>query len=462
MLNTNILRSTNVDLFYLPADNKKFATSRIGFVNYETNSIIVMNEEFLQYIWGNNLFHTPEKTECGKEIKILSTGELNKNSGPDFFNAKIKIDDTTWAGNVEIHTNASNWYNHKHHINKAYNNTILHVVEENDSEVCLENGAILPAVKITYDNKYIKNYINLITQNQTIKCAKHLKNINGIELTFWLQHLVIDRIIEKTEQFNTILQQQNSDWEESFYIFIARYFGFNVNTLPFQLLAQSTPQKILAKYRTQKQLIEAILFGQSGLLETSTESDDYANILSTEYQHIKNKHNLTPIEPHLWKFMRMRPIGYPTIRISQFADLINKSQNLFSKIIETETTESLIELLNCKTSEYWTNHHIFGKESKTKEKPLGKSSVYGIIINVIVPTLFAWGEFTENTTFKERGLNIIEKIPSEKNSIIELWKTHGIKPQNGSDTQALLHLYNKYCKNKNCVNCRIGHLIIKK
>ena len=420
-----------------------------------------MNEEFLQYIWANKLFNKPQKTECGKDIEIISIGELNKDSGPDFFNAKIKIDNTIWAGNIEIHTNSLSWYNHKHHLDKAYNNTILHVVEKNDGNVALENGQILPAIIITYDKKYINNYLNLISEPQTIKCSKKLKIINEIELTFWLQHLLIDRIQKKTEQFLTILNQNNNDWEESFYILTAQYFGFKVNSLPFQLLAKSTPQKILGKYKSNHQSIEAILFGQSGLLPENTNNKYIASLIN-EYSFIQHKHNLQPLEPHLWKFMRMRPMGYPTIRISQFAQLISKSQSLFSKIIEAETIEILLELLTCETSEYWINHFIFEKKSYNKRKPLGKTSVYGLILNVVVPTLFAWAEHTENILYKERGLNFIEKIPNEQNSIINEWKNIGIKPKKSSDTQALLHLYNNYCKKKNCVNCRIGHLLIKK
>ncbi|MCT4636814.1 MAG: DUF2851 family protein [Bacteroidales bacterium] len=420
-----------------------------------------MNEYFLQYIWQNKLFATPEKTTCGKNIKIISVGTLNRDAGPDFFNAKVEIDNTVWAGNIEIHKNSSDWYLHNHHNDKTYNNVILHIVKNNDKVTISENGITIPAMELKYDTVLEKNYTNLLIEPYTIHCKDEINKVNEIDIAFWMHNLTMERVEYKTNTLKAILKRNNYNWEESFYQFVARYFGFNTNALPFEMMARCTPQKIVAKERLNIVRTEALMFGQAGMLSTITIEDDYIKILKSEYVYLQQKYDLHPIGPHLWRFMRMRPQNFPTVRIAQFSDLLFRSVSLFSKVIEENDIENLRKLFNCTGSEYWENHYILGKASVYAKKQLGPKAVDSIIINVVVPALFAWSDAINNSDYKERAINMLEQISAENNSIIEKWRETGIVPVNASDSQALIHLYNEYCTNKRCIECRIGHQIIK-
>ena len=354
----------------------------------------IMPEEFLHYIWENKLFtFENKKTTNGNALEILNVGKRNTNSGPDFFNAKIKIDETIWAGNIEIHKKSSDWQLHKHNTDKAYDNVILHVVEIDDQQVTRINREEIATLIINYPEKLKTNYQNLLNAKTWIACQNQFHKIDPVILQIGFNRLMIERLENKTGEILERLQQNKNDWNETFYQMLARSFGFKVNALPFEMLAKSVPLKTLAKHKNSLFQLEALLFGNSGLLNEQLLGDNYYLKLREEYSFLYKKYQLHPFESHLWKFMRLRPVNFPTIRISQFADLIHNSLGLFSKIIEIDNINKLKELFKIKASEYWNSHYNFNKTTaKHSVKELGENSINTLIINVIIPFLFVFGE----------------------------------------------------------------------
>jgi hypothetical protein len=421
-----------------------------------------MKEEFLNYIWKYKLYKSGNlKTTAGQKVEIIKTGTHNFDSGPDFFNAKIKIDDTIWIGNVEVHINSSDWHSHNHHKNKAFDNVVLQVVYHHDKEVFRTNGELIPTLELKFDKRLVDNYENLLLSNLWIPCEKDISKVDKFIVDQWIGKLAIERLEEKSKRIDDLLLQFNTNWETVFYVQLAHNFGFKLNSEPFELLAKSLPLSYLAKHKNSLLQIEALLFGQAGFLN-DPDGDEYYKSLQKEYQFLKSKFNLKPIEKHLWKFLRSRPGNFPTIRIAQFAMLIFKSSALFSKIIESKKINEIKELLLVETSGYWKTHYLFNKESITKIKSLGGSSVDVLIINTVIPFMFVYGKQNGNESIKQKALDFFEKIRSEKNSILESWQRIGINSDNALSSQALIHLKNKYCDNKNCLNCQLGNQIIIK
>ncbi|NQU53483.1 MAG: DUF2851 family protein [Bacteroidetes bacterium] len=420
-------------------------------------------EEFLQYIWENKLFLCNNvKTTSNEVVEIIDVGKRNTDSGPDFFNAKIKIEDTIWAGNIEIHKKSSDWQKHKHQTDKAYDNVILHVVEEDDSPIKRRNNKLIPTILLNYPEKLKINYQNLLDAKTWIACQNQFHKINPVVLQLGFNRLMIERLENKTDEILDRLHQNNDDWNETFYQTLARMFGFKVNAIPFELLAKSVSLQILGKHKSNLFQLEALLFGNSGLLNNQLLGDQYYLKLRDEYSFLFNKYQLKGVESHLWKFMRLRPGNFPTIRISQFAALIHRSHGLFSKIIEIENIDKLKELFKVQASEYWNLHYNFNKSSKrNSKKELGDISINTLIINVIIPFLFVYGEKQNKHYLKDRALDFLEKLPPEKNSIITKWGSLGIQCKSAFETQSLLQLKNKFCEPKKCLNCQIGVKLIK-
>ncbi len=420
-----------------------------------------ISEDFLHYIWKNNLFEDDLIDSKGHLFEIISTGMQNTDAGPDFFNAKIKFDDTIWAGNVEIHVKSSDWYKHNHHKNKAYNNVILQVVAENDKDIFTEDNKKVPTLILKYNKQLQKKYSELIGNKYDIACSDEFIKINKFYLNTWLTNLLIERAEQKTEFVKSLFEFKNNNWEEVFYIMTARAFGFKVNALPFELLAKSLPSLILARHKNNRFQIEALLFGQAGMLENETIFEEHYLKLKKEYEFLKTKYKLQPIENHLWKFLRIRPSNFPTIRISQFADLIFKSSHLFSKILETENVKELEKFFTVKPDDYWLTHYTFGNKKPRKAKKIGKSSIYSIIINTVIPILFLYGKEKDKPEITEKAIYFLENIKAEKNFITKKWENTGLEIKNAYFSQSLIQLYNEYCIKKRCLDCRIGHLIIQ-
>lgn len=454
-----------------------------------------MTEEFLYYIWKYRLFDIKCKTAEGQKIEVIKPGESNRDAGPDFINAKIKIGNTLWAGNVEVHLNSSDWYKHSHDNDKAYGNVILHVVYNNDravyrspqstdhsprsdnqshqssvisnqlKETKADSSAkeIIPTLvmKGRFDEKLFENYKRIIESKNKIPCEKLLGKVDSIVMTGWKEALLIERLERKVKTIEDELIKNGNNWEQTFYQLLARNFGFKLNAEAFEMLAKSTPYESIAKHKDKLFQIEAILFGQAGLLEKDYK-DDYANELKKEYKYLQHKLSLKPI-PIVsgWKFLRLRPANFPTIRIAQFGYLLSQNDNLFSRVTEAKKISDIEKIFNIKTSEYWETHYIFDRQNKIKsQKLLGKSSINNLIINTVVPFVFLYGIKKDIFAYREKAMKFLEQIPAERNSITEMWASCGVKANNAFDSQALIELRNEYCIKKKCLNCRIGHKIL--
>lgn len=423
-----------------------------------------MTEELLHYIWKFRLFNQIDLTTTeGESVEIIKVGSHNTDSGPDFFNAKIKIGKTVWAGNVEVHVNASDWEKHAHQKDKAYDNIILHVVYNADKKIKRENRDYIPTIELKNKllSEVIKNYNKLNNSFSWIPCEKQINETPSIIINSTLDKLLLERLELKSQTIIQALQLNKNNWEETFYQILARSFGFKTNAEPFELIAKSLPINVLAKHKNNLFQIEALLFGQAGMLD-EYHSDKYALTLQNEYTFLRQKFKLKSIENHLWKFLRLRPANFPTIRIAQFASLVYQSSHLFSKILEAEKIKELKNLFQTSVSEYWQTHYNFGKPSTKKNKTLGDDSIDIIIINTIVPFLFVYGKYKKEEKFVERALYFLENMDAENNSIIQKWERAGIAAKSAYDTQALLQLKNEYCVNKKCLQCNIGNHLLKK
>jgi len=421
-----------------------------------------MTEDFLYYIWQYKNYKQALQTVDGKDITVLDVGIRNSDSGPDFSAAKVKIGDTIWHGNIEMHIKSSDWIKHGHDTDEAYDSVILHFVYENDMDITTVGGNNLEVVEIKgniKDGQYAR-YKELIGGRSWISCANQIKRVNDLILYSWLDRLLIERLERKTEDIENSLKENNNNWEQTFYIHLARNFGFNTNADAFEQLARKTPIEVLARYKDDVFQLEALLFGQSSLLNPSL-NDKYSKELINEYSFLKRKHNLEGVYSYQWKFLRMRPVNFPSIRISQFASLINKSSHLFSLIIEFKKLGELRELFNLSPSEYWNNHYVFGKKAKEIKKTFGDSSFDLILINTIVPFLFVYANHSGDEVLKQRALMFLQHTKAENNSIIKRFAQDGLIAHNAAQSQALLELKNNYCKYQKCLQCAIGLQLIR-
>lgn len=421
-----------------------------------------MKEDLIHYLWRTRKFnHEKLVTTQGEELQIKSTGAYNLDAGPDFSNARIKIGDMLWAGNVEMHLKASDWYQHQHESDQAYDNVILHVVLEEDQPVHRKSGERIPCLEIKklIPPKIAHTYQRLQQNENWIPCQHQLHRVRDLTKNLWLDRLLVERLEDKTNEIQHILKFNTNNWETTFYQYLARSFGAKVNANPFEQLAKSLPLQILAKHKDQLFQIEALLFGQAGML-TSKLKDDYPVRLRQAYKHLQHKYKLKPILPESWKFLRMRPANFPTVRIAQFAMLIHQSNHLFSKILAAKNYKEIEHMFELKIANYWRDHYRFDKPSVIRRKSLGKTAIHLLIINTIAPFLFHYGQSKDDDKFKDKALQLLEELPPEQNSIIRHWEELGMPANSAYQTQALLQLKKNYCTRKDCLNCQIGHEIM--
>ncbi len=422
-----------------------------------------MREDFLHYLWRTKRFHLDNLVSTeGESLQIIHFGRHNHHAGPDFLEAKIQVGETLWAGNVEIHVNASEWIAHKHQEDSAYDNVILHVVLEEDQPIYRSTGERIPCLELRkrIPPKIIKTYQKIVHNEYWVPCQHHFYSVPTITKNLWLDRLLVERLEQKTIPIAERLVASHNAWESVFYELLARNFGVKINAEPFELLAQSTPLNLFAKHKNNLFQIEALLFGQAGLLAGDF-ADDYPKALQKEYQFLQKKYNLQPLKKESWRFMRLRPANFPSIRIAQFATLIYQSTHLFSKVLEAESIKAIEKLFKVSLSEYWLNHYVFDKSSAERKKRLGKSTIHLLIINTIVPFLFLYGTHKSIDAYRDKALRFLEALAPEKNSIIEQWKILGLEPDSAYQTQALLQLKNEYCIKKRCLACAIGNSILK-
>lgn len=423
----------------------------------------MISEDFLVYLWLYQLIKPNLLTSSGESITILNPGQRNTDSGPDFFNAKIKIGETTWAGNIEIHINSSDWQKHNHQNDPNYDTIILHVVYNNDKMIHRKNGEPIPALELKnhFDKKIIDRYLSFIDSGKWIPCENLIDRVGHFEKMIWLDSLMTERLEQKTNKILSEIEKTNFNLQEAFYHNVAENFGFRTNSFAFEKLAISLPLKILTKHASELFQIEALLFGQAGMLNR-TFKDEYPLALQKEYTFLAGKYLLQSIDSKLWKLMRLRPANFPTIRISQFANIIFQLGGNFNKILEAKKLADVASLLQSKTSSYWNTHFQFEKEVSFRKKVLGKSSINLVLINTVIPFLFVYAKTKGSPEIQERAIQWLEKIKAENNTTIRHFAALGIKPENAMQSQALLQLKNEYCSKKRCLECRIGHFLLSK
>ena len=417
-----------------------------------------MNERLLQYIWQFQYFNLNELfTENAEPIFILNAGRYNTNQGPDFLDAKIKIGNTTWAGNIELHVQSSHWQSHRHSSDANYKNIILHVVWQDDVKLDLPFPVLELQSKVS--KLLLKKYNELMQSAAFIPCENNLRHTDDFTWSNWKQRVLVERLQEKSQVVQGYLAENNNHWEETFWWLLAKNFGIKVNSEAFEKIARSLPLAILAKHKNQIHQIESLLFGQAVLL-TGNFKDDYGQLLQKEYVFLQKKYKLVPIKIPL-HYLRMRPSNFPTVRLAQLSMLVHNSVHLFSKITATEKLGDVKKMLDVTANDYWHYHYLLDEESVFKEKKMGTQMVENILINTIIPILFVYGQYLNENKYKDRALRWLEEIAAEKNNITKGFAAIGIKIKSAFDSQSLIQLKNNYCDQKRCLECAIGNKILK-
>ena len=422
-----------------------------------------MKEDLLQFIWKFQYFNRNElRCTDGDEVQIIHPGTYNSNQGPDFKEAKIKINNILWSGNVELHINSSHWHTHHHSEDTNFNNVILHVVWNHDTEIKDANGSVLSTIELQsrVSKLLLEKYRRLKENAQFIACENLSSGFGSLALNSWKQRLVAERLIIKSKNIFTDLQQTNYHWEETFWWLIAANFGLTLNSGVFKKMARSLPLSLVAKHKKNIIQVEALLYGQAGLLSKTFE-DKYPKMLQKEYFFYQKKYKLSPVDEELY-YLRMRPANFPTIRLAQLAMLICSSEHLFSKIKETESVDELKKMFSVTANDYWHYHYIFDEVSDYKIKKLGSQMVDNIIINTVVPVIFSYGLHHSEEALKEKAIRWLEEIAPEKNTITQGFERLSYSNKSAFDSQAYIQLKKEYCDHHLCLQCAIGNSILKK
>ncbi|MEO6539265.1 MAG: DUF2851 family protein [Ferruginibacter sp.] len=417
-----------------------------------------MTERLLQFIWQFGHYNSGGlQTTESQALQIIHPGIYNTNQGPDFLNAKVKIGETLWVGSIEIHLNSTDWNVHQHSIDTNYNNVILHVVFNHNQDI----GLPFPTLELQQrvSKVLLNRYQSLMQANYFIPCENHISHIPSITITAWKESLMAERLQQKAEYIQQLLQKNNHHWEETFWWLLAKNFGLKINSDAFEKIAQSIPINILAKHKNQLIQLEALLLGQGGLLNEQFE-ESYPAMLQKEYGFLQKKYGLQKVHLPLY-FLRMRPANFPTVRLAQLASLVSGSQHLFSKIKEAENIAEVQLLLAVTANDYWHYHYVLDVPADFKKKSLGKGMIQNILINTVIPILYAYGYYNKTETFKNKALLWLEQIAPEHNSITKGFQLLGIQNKNAFDSQAFIQLKNQYCNHMYCLQCAIGSKILK-
>ena len=419
-------------------------------------------EQLLHYVWKHKIFSLKElKTTTGQQVEVIDTGLANTDTGPGFFNAKLKLDGVLWIGNIEIHERSSDWFKHGHHADAGYNSVILHIASEIDTEISRSNGERIPQIQLICPEAVRTNYKELLETASYPPCYRIIPSLSPFTAHSWMSALQMERFEQKATLLNERLKRCQGNWEDAFFITLARNFGFGLNGDAFETWAHQLPFRAVDKHRNDLFQIEAIFFGQAGILEDS-DGDGYYLRLKKEYTYLQHKFGLIPMDASLWRFLRLRPANFPHIRIAQLACLYHRAYGLLSRIMETETLQGVRDILKGGTSEYWLTHYTFGGSSPSRPKTLSNTSLDLLIINTVVTFLYAYGLHKGNRVLCARAGSFLEELKAENNYITRMWEQCGMKASNAADSQALIQLKKEYCDKKKCLYCRIGYEYLKR
>ena len=421
-------------------------------------------EKLMQYVWKHRLWRSEDMvTNPGKKVRVVDPGLLNTDAGPDFFNAKIEIDGHMWVGNVEMHYRATDWKRHHHDSDKAYDSVILHVVAKDDAPVRRTNGELIPQLVLEVSPQFNADYASLVGATIEVPCATKIKQVPHLTIVEWVEGLAFERLHGKVERIHQLLNSFNGSWEDVCYVTLARNFGFGINNDAFERLARRTPLRLLGKHSDSVLQIEALLFGQAGMLDAQKPGmDSYYNQLCTEYAFLSNKFQLTPLEKESWKLFRIRPQKFPYRRIAMLAQFIEGGFRMMNRILETEGEKEMRALFEMELSGYWTKHYTFGKPNERATATLSRSSIDIILINTVAPLLYAYGELTGNYEMTDKAIKLLEDLRAENNSIVSHFVAYGIDCPDALTSQALVQLKREYCDARKCIYCKIGHHLLSK
>jgi hypothetical protein len=427
-----------------------------------------VNERLLHFIWQFQYFNRSElETTAGDSLQIISPGQYNKDQGPDFTAARIQLANTTWAGTIELHIRTSDWTRHRHEGDSNYQNVILHVVWEDDCRNpegrvnCPENLVTMPTLELKHrvPGITLQRYDQLMNNASYISCEKLITSVPALTITNWKERLLAERLLRKSTAIHQYLEQNNQHWEETFWWMLASGFGMKVNAEAFERVARSIPLNILARHRSQIHQLEALLLGQAGLLSGKFE-EEYPRMLKKEFRFLRDKYRFRHASARVL-MLRMRPVNFPTIRLAQLAMLVHQSVHLFSKIKEAKSVKEIRDWLDVTANDYWHYHYRFDEPSACKPKKLGDHMVGSIIVNTIVPIVFAYGVFHGDQGIRDKALRWLEEVPPEVNTISRKFQELGLSNKSAFDTQALVELKSRYCDCKRCLECAIGNHILK-
>lgn len=430
-------------------------------------------ERLLHYVWKNRLMpHCGLVTTGGQSVEVLSPGFHNKDAGPDFFCADIVVNGEDWMGNVEIHTLSSDWYRHGHNRDKAYNNVVLHVVEHADREVFSESGRMIPQIELKIPDYVVKNYEHLQVYEDYPPCYSLANSLPDIVSRQWMRHLAEERLERKVMEIGKRLEFCESNWERVLFITVARAFGFGVNNDAFERLAGNIPFFGIAKHRDDLFQVEAMFMGQAGLLDETMMntvqsgnmlSDTYYAGLKREYSFLANKFSLVPMDGCEWKFMRLRPQNFPTLRLAQLASMYHKQKLSLSALVETDDINQLFKLFDTEVSSYWQCHYtLCGDKVAPSRRELRRASLESMVINAVVPVLYAYGHYRSSKKLEEKALGFLCAIKGEDNRYTRIWRQMGMPVGNASESQAVVQLMTRYCLRKDCLRCQLGYQYIKR
>ena len=429
-------------------------------------------EQLLHYTWKHKLYPLKElTTNDGQRVEIIDPGLHNRNAGPDFFNAKIRIGSTMWVGNVEIHDKSSDWYQHGHDKDSRYDNVVLHVAAELDTEVMKSNGEYIPQLQLSVPDDVLQHYDELQRTDEYPPCYKVIPDLSALIIHSWMAALQTERLEQKTEAIRKRAELCNGSWEDAYFVTLARNYGFGINGEVFEQWAYNIPLNAVAHHRDDLFQIEAIFMGQAGLLELDSIpeyyqkdalNDGYFAKLRNEYQYLAHKFSMKPIDFKLWRFLRLRPQNFPHIRISQLANLYYQQKAGLSQLIECETLDELKNVLKSQVTPYWETHYTFGSTSPKNEKHLSYGSINLLMINTAIPMLFAYGRHTSKEVLCDRAFDFLEQLKAENNHIIRMWQQVGLPVKTAGDSQALIQLKKEYCDKKECLRCRFGYEYLRR
>ncbi len=427
-----------------------------------------------QYLWKHRLFGRELPVRGGGKVEVLSPGRLNMDAGPDFFNARLRFVygeaeasevREEWTGNVEIHVKASDWYRHGHHVDEAYDTVILHVVASDDADVETAGGRRIPTVLVSLPVSFYLTVGELKRDFQGVRCARRLPSLTRLEVADWIESLAMERLHMKAGRVCDLVDALGGDWRQAFFITFARGLGFGLNGVPFELLAKSIPMNFIGRHADQPHQIEALLFGQGGMLDPNLyRGDEYYQLLCREYRFLNAKYSLRPISRSLWKYSRTRPGNFPHRRIAYLATALAGGLSILDKILEYAGDEQMLRsLFSWQLGGYWGTHTGFGIPSGRGISPtLSRDSVTLLLINVVVPVVYAYGVRRGSEQLTEAAVSLLERLPAERNSLITQWNMAGLRPADAFRSQALIHLRREYCDADRCLDCRFAYHLLKR